>query len=228
MWTWALLLFFLRPLCLAGDGYLPGHLEIFQFQRCHGVHCRSAARDRADAAGAMGSATVFGIKAPLIVIVVDYTCFLLLGLGVRALRRMLYQTSLSHGSLKRTLLIGTELGLVSGLRQIDMFPELTVMGLLAPDADWSEDRISGFRVIGTPGDLAKHLASGQVDLVLVADSDLAASATPCQPPWSSGSRFGFCHPRKRSSAGTCAFLPNLRRRVALGNGSIWYLSPILW
>jgi FlaA1/EpsC-like NDP-sugar epimerase len=47
-----------------------------------------------------------------------------------------------------------------------------VIGLLAPDAKLVGSRISGFTVIGTPDGLASHLASGQVDLILVADSDL--------------------------------------------------------
>jgi FlaA1/EpsC-like NDP-sugar epimerase len=121
----------------------------------------------------VGSAELFGIKVPLIVIVVDYTLFLLLGLGVRGSRRLLYQTSLRQGTLKRTLLVGSEFGLVSGLRQIDMQPDVTVTGLLATDPKLTGNRISGYSVIGTAEELDKHLASKQVDLVLVADSDVS-------------------------------------------------------
>jgi FlaA1/EpsC-like NDP-sugar epimerase len=173
MWTWALLLVFLRPLCLLGMGVYRGTWRYFNFNDALSFTVGALPPTGLMLLLRIGSAAWFGIKAPLIVIVVDYTCFLLLGLGVRALRRLLYQTSLREGSLKRTLLVGTELGLVSGLRQIDMYPDLVVTGLLALDTKLVGERISGFAVIGTPGELGKHLASGQVDLVLVADSDLS-------------------------------------------------------
>src|SRR6185312_7309790 len=134
MWTWALLLFFLRPLCLMGMGVYRGTWRYFNFNDALSFTLGALPPTALMLLMRMGSAHVFGIKVPLIVIVVDYNCFLLLGLGVRALRRMLYHTSLREGSLKRTILVGTEIGLVSGLRQIDMYPDLAVIGLLAPDA----------------------------------------------------------------------------------------------
>jgi FlaA1/EpsC-like NDP-sugar epimerase len=172
MWTWALLLFFLRPLCLLGMGVYRGTWRYFNFNDALSFTVGAWPASALMLLIRVGSADVFGIKVPLIVIVVDYTCFLLLGLGVRALRRLLYQTSLRQGSLKRTLLVGTELGLVSGLRQIDMQPDLSVTGLLTPDEKLVGSRISGFAVVGTPDELPRHLASGQIDLVLIADSDL--------------------------------------------------------
>ena len=171
MWTWALLLFFLRPLCLLAMGIYRGTWRYFNFDDAIAFTTGALPVTVLMLLMRVGSAGVFGIRVPLIVIVVDCTCFLMLGLGLRAIRRLLYKTSLGHGSLKRTLLVGTEFGLVSALRQIDMYPDLVVVGLLAPDAKLAGDRISGFGVIGTPSDLGKHLASGHVDLILVADSD---------------------------------------------------------
>src|ERR1039457_4483510 len=123
LWTWAILLVFLRPLCLMAMGVYRGTWRYFNFK-----DAVSFATGALPATGLMllmrvGSARVFGIKVPLIVIVVDYTIFLLLALGVRGLRRLLYETSLLHGKLKRTLLVGTEEGVASGLRQIDLYPE---------------------------------------------------------------------------------------------------------
>jgi FlaA1/EpsC-like NDP-sugar epimerase len=176
MWTWALLLFLLRPLCLLALGIYRGTWRYFNFHDAVSFTMGALPPTGLLLLVRIGPASIFRLKAPLIVIVVDYTCFLLLGLGVRALRRMLYQTSLGRGSLKRTLLVGSELGLVSGLRQIDMFPELTVTGLLTPDVRLVGYRINGFAVIGTSDELASHLASRAVDLVLVADSDMASVA----------------------------------------------------
>jgi FlaA1/EpsC-like NDP-sugar epimerase len=173
MWTWVLLLLFLRPLCLlAMDGYR-GTWKYFNFKDALTFTVGALPTTGLMLLLRLGSGTFFGIKAPLIVIVVDYTCFLLLGLAIRGLRRLLYQKSLSEGAHKRTLLVGTEIGLVTGLRQIEMFPDLVVTGLLTPEPKLLGSRIGGFAVVGTPPDLGGHLASRTIDLVLVADSELA-------------------------------------------------------
>lgn len=173
MWTWALLLAFLRPLCLLGLGVYRGTWRYFNFNDALWFTVGALPATALMLFMRIGSAELFGIKVPLIVIVVDYTLFLLLGLGIRGSRRLLYQTSLRQGALKRTLLVGSEMGLVSGLRQIDMQPELVVTGLLTTDPKLTGSRISGYGVIGTVEELDKHLASKQVDLVLIADSDVS-------------------------------------------------------
>ena len=225
MWTWALLLFFLRPLCLLAMGVYRGTWRYFNFNDALTFTVGAMPATGLMLLVRFGSASVFGIKVPLIVIVVDYTCFLLLGLGVRALRRMLYQTSLSHGSLKRTLLVGSELGLVSGLRQIDMFPELTVTGLLTPDVKMMGYRIGGFAVIGKPDELATHLASREVDLVLVADSDLASVAETVATSMEFGVEVRLLPSAKDIVSGDVRVSTTPTPRVALGNTSDLSFEP---
>ena len=173
MWTWALLLIFLRPLCLLATNVYRGTWRYFNFNDALTFTLGALPTTGLMLLLRLGSAAVFGMKVPLIVIVVDYTCFLLLGLGLRGLRRLLYQESRGDGSFKRTLVVGTEIGLVAGLRQIEIFPDLVVTGLLTPEPKLLGNRIGGLPIIGTPDDLAAHLASRTVDLVLVADSEMA-------------------------------------------------------
>ena len=225
MWTWALLLFFLRPLCMLAMGVYRGTWRYFNFNDAVTFTVGALPATGLMLLVRIGSATVFGIKPPLIVIVGDYTCFLLLGLGARALRRMLYQTSLSHGSLKRTLLVGTELGVVSGLRQIDMFPDLTVTGLLTPDAKLVGNRISGFRVVGTLEDLAKHLAARDVELVLVADSDLATVGATVSTAMEFGVEARLLPSAKDIVSGEVRVSTTPTPAIALGNGSHLVVEP---
>src|ERR1019366_3479 len=63
---------------------------------------------------------------PITVIVVDYGVFVMLGVGIRSLRRYLFEASLGTSSSKRTLLMGTTEGLASALRQISFHAELHV------------------------------------------------------------------------------------------------------
>ncbi len=225
MWTWALLLVFLRPLCLLGMGVYRGTWRYFNFNDALSFTVGALPATALMLLMRVGSATVFGIKVPLIVIVVDYTLFLLLGLGVRGLRRALYHTSLRRGSLKRTLLVGTEIGLVSGLRQIDMYPDLVVTGLLAPDAKLVGNRISGFGVVGTPGELGKCLASGEVDLVLVADSDLSCIGDTVSTSMEFGVEVRLLPSAKEIISGDVRVSTTPTPEVAIGNESVLALEP---
>ena len=107
---------------------------------------------------------------PLTVIVLDYGVFLLFGVGIRTLRRYLFEASMGISSSKRTLLMGTAEGLASALRQISFHPEIQVVRLLSPDERLQGARLAGCAVSGGPESLAKHLASEKIDLVLIADA----------------------------------------------------------
>jgi FlaA1/EpsC-like NDP-sugar epimerase len=109
---------------------------------------------------------------PLTVIVVDYGVFLVFGVGIRAVRRYLFEASLGISSSKRTLLMGTTEGLASALRQISFHPEINVVRLLSPDKKLHGSRLGGLTVLDGPATLAKHLASDDIDLVLIADADV--------------------------------------------------------
>jgi FlaA1/EpsC-like NDP-sugar epimerase len=110
---------------------------------------------------------------PLTVILFDYVVFLLAGVGLRSLRRYLFEASLGFVSsnCKRTVLIGTAEGLASALRQISFHPEIRVVRLLSTDVRLHGNRLAGFHVTGDPDGLAKYLTSLQIDLVLIADAD---------------------------------------------------------
>jgi FlaA1/EpsC-like NDP-sugar epimerase len=116
--------------------------------------------------GMMGKAGL-----PLTVIVADYGVFLMLGLSIRSLRRILYEASLHGGKRKRTLLVGSEAGLASALRQVALHSEVFVVALLTHDVKLHGTRISGFEVLDGPTTLPKQLARGEIDLVLIADAD---------------------------------------------------------
>jgi FlaA1/EpsC-like NDP-sugar epimerase len=109
---------------------------------------------------------------PLSVIVLDYGIFVLLGVEVRALRRYLFEASLGISSSRRTLLLGNTEGLASALRQISFHPEIHVIRLLSPDKRLHGARLAGFTISDGPASLAKYLATGDIDLVLVADADV--------------------------------------------------------
>jgi FlaA1/EpsC-like NDP-sugar epimerase len=111
---------------------------------------------------------------PFTVIVLDYGVFLLGGVGLRALRRLLFEASLGispSSRSKRTLLMGTAEGLASALRQISFHSEIHIVRLLSSDVKLHGNRLAGFRVSDGFQSLAKHLASERIDLVLIADSD---------------------------------------------------------
>jgi FlaA1/EpsC-like NDP-sugar epimerase len=111
---------------------------------------------------------------PFTVIVLDYGVFLLSGIGLRALRRYLFEASLGvspSSESKRTLLMGTAEGLASALRQISFHPEIHIVRLLSSDLRLHGNRLAGFRVSDGFQSLSKYLASEHIDLVLIADSD---------------------------------------------------------
>ncbi len=172
MWTWVVLLTSVRPLCLLLAGVYRGTWRYFDLHDTLSfalgatpptifmLLLRTISRDAS------------GIKVPLIVIVTDYFMFLLLSLAVRGLRRLLYEASMWKGCQKRTLLVGTEEGLASALRQMSLRHEVLVVGLLTPDPRLVGSRIGGYTVVDTPVGLPKQLATEEIDLVLVADSDV--------------------------------------------------------
>lgn len=109
---------------------------------------------------------------PLTVIVVDYGVFVVLGVGARSLRRYLFEASVGGSISKRTLLIGTSVGLASALRQISFHSDIQVVCLLSPDKTLHGARLAGFTVSDGLGSLSNHLASDKIDLVLIADTDV--------------------------------------------------------
>ena len=172
MWTWVVLLTTVRPLCLFVSGVYRGTWRYFDLHDTISFAVGATPPTLFMLLLRLVSADASGIKVPLIVIVADYFMFLLLSLGVRGLRRLLYEASMWNGSPKRTLLVGTEEGLASALRQISLRNEVLVVGLLTPNRQLVGSRIGGFTVVDTPVALPQQLATGEIDLVLIADSDV--------------------------------------------------------
>jgi FlaA1/EpsC-like NDP-sugar epimerase len=115
--------------------------------------------------------TIGKMGLPLTVVLAEYGVFLVFGLSIRSLRRVLYEASLGGGKRKRTLLVGSEAGLATALRQVALHPGVFVVALLTPDVRLHGTRISGFEILDGPMALPKQLAGGEIDLVLVADAD---------------------------------------------------------
>jgi len=118
---------------------------------------------------------------PFSVILMEFGLFVAGGIGLRALRRYLFEASLgisASSNSKRALLMGTAEGLASALRQISFHRDIHVVRLLSSDTRLHGNRLAGFRVSDGFQNLAKYLASERVDMLLVADveSDSVANA----------------------------------------------------
>jgi FlaA1/EpsC-like NDP-sugar epimerase len=69
--------------------------------------------------------------------------------------------------------MGTTEGLASALRQISFHSEIHVVCLLSPDKKLRGARLAGFTVFDGPEELPTYLAAERIDLVLIADADVA-------------------------------------------------------
>ena len=111
------------------------------------------------------------------VVLIELLLFLALAAGIRALRRVTFEYSLRTASAgTRALVVGTADTLDAALRHVSSFPDVTVVGLLAPESKLHGLRIAGFTVMDQPVALPRLLAFGAVDLVLIADASLDSIA----------------------------------------------------
>ncbi|MFB3813287.1 MAG: polysaccharide biosynthesis protein [Terriglobales bacterium] len=116
--------------------------------------------------------SLWAAALPLTVVVIDYGVFLALSFTVRGMRRLLYEKARMPGKRLRTLILGNEHGLAVALRQVSLQPDVQVIGLLAADQQLHGLRIAGYSVTDGPAALPEKLASGTIDLVLIADADV--------------------------------------------------------
>ena len=172
MWIWAAFFAFLRPFCIWVMGGYKGIWRHFNLNDALLFALGAVPPTVAVLFVRLGWAGAVGkVGLPLTVILLEYGVFLVFALSIRSLRRVLYEASLQGGKRKRTLLAGSEAGLASALRQVALHPEVFVVALLTPDANLHGAQISGFEVLDGLAALPKQLASGEIDLVLVADAD---------------------------------------------------------
>ncbi|MGH9670032.1 MAG: polysaccharide biosynthesis protein [Terriglobales bacterium] len=114
---------------------------------------------------------------PASVILMELLLFLVLAAGVRALRRVTFESlRRSASAARRALVVGTADTLDAALRHVSSYPDVTVVGLLAPESKLQGLRIAGFSVMDEPGALPRLLAGHAVDLVLIADASLDSIA----------------------------------------------------
>lgn len=62
------------------------------------------------------------------------------------------------------------------MRHVSLGPEISIAGLLTPDAILRGKHLCGFKVLNDPSALLVLLASGEINLVLLADADSASVA----------------------------------------------------
>jgi len=110
---------------------------------------------------------------PAGVIVIQYGSLVGMAGGIRVLRRLSFETtSGSAQSRIRAVLVGTESTLPAAVRHLGGYPQVEVIGLLAPEPKLHNRRIGGNWVMDEPGALGRILAAHRLDLVLIADAGL--------------------------------------------------------
>jgi FlaA1/EpsC-like NDP-sugar epimerase len=121
----------------------------------------------------VGTRLLLGGGFPATVIVIEYGSYLLLSTSIRGFRRLTFEASLRAGATRRrAMLVGTDHSLATALRQVSIYPDVEVVGLLAPGSRLQGLRIGGFTVMDEPSALPSLLASKSVELVLIADASL--------------------------------------------------------
>src|SRR5258708_3341220 len=110
---------------------------------------------------------------PSEVLLIDYCLFVALAVSLRALRRAIYQgTRTSRLQRKRALLVGSEDSLPPAVAQVSAYPDVQLLGLIAPERHLRGLRIAGVSIIGQPSDLRRVITQSRIDLVLIADATL--------------------------------------------------------
>ncbi len=173
MWAWMLLLPVIRPALMWALG---GYDRIWRYFNLH---------DGIVLAVTSLPPTVFMLlvrytlwrdlwvtRLPVSVILIEYGAYVVLGASLRALRRVSFEASRTTGSKVRALIVGNEDSLPAALRHVTTHAEISVVGLLAPEAKLHGLRIGGFWVLDEPSALGRLLAAGAVDLVLMADANM--------------------------------------------------------
>ena len=148
LWIWAASFSFLRPFCSWVMGCYKGIWRHFNLNDALLFALGAVPPTVIVLYVRLGWAGPIGkVGLPLTVILVEYGVFLVFALSIRSLRRVLYEASLRGGKRKQTLLVGSETGLASALRQVALHPEVFVVALLTPDPELHGTRISGFDVL---------------------------------------------------------------------------------
>ncbi len=112
-------------------------------------------------------------SVPVSVIVLELSLFLAFAGGARVFRRVTFEAARRSGVVrKRTLLVGTPDSLAGTLRQVAVYPDVEIAGMLSTERKAHGMKIGGFTVMDEPAALPELLASSGIDLVLIADAGL--------------------------------------------------------
>lgn len=110
---------------------------------------------------------------PVSVIVLEYGVFVGAAAVMRSLRRITFEVGRRSGvESHRALIVGTPDSLAATLRQVGVYPDVHVVGMLATDVKAKGMKIGGFSVIAEPSALPRMLAAHAIDVVLIADAGL--------------------------------------------------------
>ncbi|MBZ5647212.1 MAG: polysaccharide biosynthesis protein [Acidobacteriia bacterium] len=184
MWAWMLVLPVIRPALMWALG---GYDRIWRYFNMHdGIVLAVTAMPPTIFLALIRYSlwrSLWVAQVPVSVITIEYLMFVGLAAGMRALRRLSFEAARGGGPRLRALIVGTEDSLPAALRHITAHPEISVVGLLAPDSKLHGLRIGGSWVLDEPAALGRLLAGGAVDLVMIADAglhsigDMVATAT---------------------------------------------------
>ncbi len=114
------------------------------------------------------------LKLPVGVALIDYGAFLFMGAAARGSRRLLFEAGniLPRQLTRYAIIIGTDSSLATAVRHVSMQAEISIVGLLAPEARLRGSRIGDALVLDDPCELPRYLADGTADLILVADAKM--------------------------------------------------------
>lgn len=117
-------------------------------------------------------------RIPVSVIILEYGLFVGGAGFVRGLRRITFETGRRSGvQPQRALVVGSPDSLAATLRQVGVYPDVRVVGMLSTDRRAQGQKIGGFSVMAEPSALPGLLASNAVDIVLIADAGLDSVGT---------------------------------------------------
>ena len=174
MWFWTVGMAALRPASLT---IFTGYRSIWRFLRVQDVASLIYA-------SVLPSALLFALRlgahrstwvadVPLGVVVLEFAMFTSMAAGARGLRRAAYEEMRpSVPDRRRALVMGTEETLSAALGQLRTYPELDVIGLVAPGQHLQGYEIGQVPVIAEPSGLGFLLSLTKIDVIFIADASL--------------------------------------------------------